>query len=200
MDRPRRESRQHNGITVRGLSQPTFATKSALSGPSVPGAPSENAERLDFQSSTDGGTHAADDRARQCFRLRSPTAPWYCVRLAGGSRILVLYASANRDERKWDKPEKLDVRRDARDHGGFGFGAHICAGMHLARLEMTALMTAFARRVSRFELGVPVWAINNVLRGFKRLPVTRPMTRRPCANYRCWRKRPFVRTTTLLAG
>jgi cytochrome P450 len=92
--------------------------------------------------------------------------------LIGGSRILVLYASANRDERKWDEPEKFDVRRDAREHLGFGFGAHICAGMHLARLEMTALMTAFARRVSRFELGEPVRAINNVLRGFESLPVT----------------------------
>lgn len=33
-------------------------------------------------------------------------------------------------------------------------------------------MTAFARRVPRFDLGEPVWAINKVLRGFKRLPVT----------------------------
>jgi cytochrome P450 len=94
------------------------------------------------------------------------------VELAAGSRLLVLYASANRDERKWQEPEKFDVRRDARDHMGFGFGAHICAGMHLARLEMTALMTAFARRVSRFELGEPVRAVNNVLRGFASLPVT----------------------------
>jgi cytochrome P450 len=92
--------------------------------------------------------------------------------LSGGSRLLVLYASANRDERKWEDPEKFDVRRDSRDHLGFGFGAHICAGMHLARLEMTTLMTAFARRVSRFEVGEPVRAVNNVLRGFVSLPVT----------------------------
>jgi len=92
--------------------------------------------------------------------------------LSGRSRLLVLYASANRDERKWEEPEKFDVRRNGRDHLGFGFGAHICAGMHLARLEMTALMTAFARRVSRFEVGEPVRAVNNVLRGFVSLPVT----------------------------
>ena len=94
------------------------------------------------------------------------------VELPAGSRILVLYASANRDERKWDAPEKFDVRREVRDHLGFGIGAHVCAGMHLARLEMTALMAAFARRVSRFELGEPVRAVNNVLRGFARLPIT----------------------------
>lgn len=92
--------------------------------------------------------------------------------LSAGSRLLVLYASANRDERKWDQPDKFDVGRDGRDHLGFGFGAHICAGMHLARLEMTALMTAFARRVSRFDVGEPVRAVNNVLRGFASLPVT----------------------------
>lgn len=97
---------------------------------------------------------------------------WDGAILSAGSRILVLYASANRDERKWEEPEKFDVRRAVRDHLGFGIGAHVCAGMHLARLEMIALMMAFARRVSRFELGEPVRAVNNVLRGFARLPVT----------------------------
>jgi cytochrome P450 len=89
-----------------------------------------------------------------------------------GSRVLLLYASANRDDRKWHDPERFDVSRDNRDHLGFGFGAHVCVGMHLARLEITALVKAFSRRVSRFELGEPKRVINNVLRGFERLPVT----------------------------
>jgi cytochrome P450 len=89
-----------------------------------------------------------------------------------GSRFLLLYASANRDERKWDYPERFNVTRDSREHLGFGFGAHVCVGMHLARLEITALIKAFARRVSRFETGEPTWAKNNVLRGFERLPLT----------------------------
>ena len=88
-----------------------------------------------------------------------------------GSRVLLLYASANRDQRKWHQPERF-VTRDNRSHLGFGFGAHVCVRMHLARLEITALMKAFSRRVSRFELGEPKRAINNVLRGFERLPVT----------------------------
>jgi cytochrome P450 len=88
------------------------------------------------------------------------------------SRVLLLYASANRDERKWHRPEDFDVTRDTRDHIGFGFGAHVCVGMHLAKLEITALLKAFAKRVKRFELGEPKRAINNVLRGFDRLPVT----------------------------
>ena len=88
-----------------------------------------------------------------------------------GARLLVLYASANRDERRWKDPERFDVEREAQTHLGFGFGAHICAGMHLARLEMTALLKALASRVERFELGEPIWATNNVLRGLASLPV-----------------------------
>ena len=94
------------------------------------------------------------------------------AQITPGSRVLLLYASANRDERKWEGPEHFDVTRNNRDHLGFGFGPHICVGMHLARLEITALMNAFARRVKRFEIGVPTRVANNVLRGFWYLPVT----------------------------
>ena len=92
--------------------------------------------------------------------------------IPAGARVLVLYASANRDERKWSDPERFDVTRDVRDHVGFGFGIHVCVGMHLARLEMTALLTALARRVTRIEAGPPVWTVNNVLHGLDSLPVS----------------------------
>lgn len=91
--------------------------------------------------------------------------------LAQGDRVLVLYASANRDERRWDRPDAFDVRRDVRDHLGFGFGVHVCVGMHLARLEMSALLEALVRRVARIEVGRPQWALNNVIHGLASLPV-----------------------------
>ena len=91
--------------------------------------------------------------------------------LPRGSRLLLLYASANRDERKWQDPERFDVKRRANDHLGFGNGTHMCAGLHLARLEMTALLEALVKRVARFEIGEPVLALNNVLRGLASLPV-----------------------------
>lgn len=94
------------------------------------------------------------------------------VPLREGDRVLVLYASANRDERRWDDPERFDVTRNVRDHLGFGFGLHVCVGMHLARLEMTALLTALLRRVRRLEAGRPTWTMNNVLRGLEALPMT----------------------------
>jgi len=88
-----------------------------------------------------------------------------------GSRALLLYASANRDERKWEDPERFDVRRRASDHLGFGNGTHMCAGLHLARLEITALLEVLVEKVQRFEIGEPVLALNNVLRGLASLPV-----------------------------
>lgn len=93
------------------------------------------------------------------------------ARLPAGSRVLLLYASANRDERKWQDPERFDVLRRASDHLGFGNGAHMCAGLHLARLEITALVEVLAEKVRRFEIGEPVLALNNVLRGLASLPV-----------------------------
>ncbi|QIP09289.1 cytochrome P450 [Bradyrhizobium symbiodeficiens] len=88
-----------------------------------------------------------------------------------GSRLLLLYASANRDERKWQDPEQFDVKRRANDHLGFGNGTHMCAGLHLARLEMTALLEVLVERVAGFRIGEPVLAMNNVLRGLASLPV-----------------------------
>ena len=94
------------------------------------------------------------------------------VTIPANTRVIVLYGSANRDERKWEDPERFDVRRRASEHLAFGQGPHACVGMSLARLEIKALLTALAKRVTRFELGHTRRAINNVLRGFESVEVT----------------------------
>ena len=92
--------------------------------------------------------------------------------LPAGARVLVSYASANRDERYWDEPERFDIERPNASHVAFGFGEHACAGMGLARLEATEVLTALARRVECFELaGTPVGKLNNAIRAFGSLPV-----------------------------
>jgi cytochrome P450 len=94
------------------------------------------------------------------------------VTIKAGSRVLVLYASANRDEREWDRPDVFDVRRDATRQLGFGHGAHACAGQGLARMETEAMLAALAERVDRIELtSSPTWAINNIIRRHERLPL-----------------------------
>jgi cytochrome P450 len=94
------------------------------------------------------------------------------VALPAGSRVLILYASANRDERKWDNPERFDIRRRVVDHVGFGLGVHSCAGMHLAKLEIESILNAMITRVRSISVGAPVWALNNTLRGLASLPMT----------------------------
>jgi cytochrome P450 len=56
-------------------------------------------------------------------------------KLPSGSRVAILFASANRDERHWKDPDSFDVRRRSNEHVGFGHGINMCAGMHLARLD-----------------------------------------------------------------
>lgn len=93
-------------------------------------------------------------------------------RIPAGARVLVIYASANRDEREWDSPEEFDINRDANRQLGFGQGAHACAGQGLARLETQAMLAALAERVERIELAAPpTWAINNIIRRHERLPL-----------------------------
>lgn len=94
------------------------------------------------------------------------------VSIPSGARVLVIYASANRDEREWENPAVFDIRRDAGRHVGFGQGAHACAGQALARLETTAMLRALLERVDRIELtGTPKWAVNNIIRRHERLPL-----------------------------
>lgn len=94
------------------------------------------------------------------------------VTIPAGARVLVMYASANRDEREWDEPDVFDIRRDAGRHLGFGNGAHACAGQTLARMEAAAMLTALVDRVERIDLaGEPTWALNNVIRRHQSLPV-----------------------------
>ncbi len=141
-------------------------------------------------------------RAKQAFdealRLESPVTGFTRVttRAAGiggvdvpaGARVLVSYASANRDERFWDDPERFDVGRPNAAHVAFGYGEHACAGMGLARLEATEVLAALARRVERIELaGTPVRKLNNVIRAFGSLPMRVVPVAAPTGGHAAWR-------------
>jgi cytochrome P450 len=94
------------------------------------------------------------------------------VPIAAGGRVLVMYASANRDEREWENPERFDVRREASRQISFGHGVHGCAGQGLARLEMQSILSALLDRVEAIvPTGEPTWAVNNIIRRIERLPL-----------------------------
>ncbi len=89
-----------------------------------------------------------------------------------GEYVVVLYASANRDERKWREPEKFDITRsNARDHLAFGLGVHRCSGQYLAKLEITSLLKAMASRIESFSVGESAAPLNNILSTMTKLPV-----------------------------
>jgi cytochrome P450 len=122
--------------------------------------------------------NAANEAVRLCSPIRSLTRTLNddCAlggaRLPAGGRVMIVFASANRDERKFDNPARFDLTRARADHLGFGYGIHACAGMHLARLEMHSLLKAMIARVGRIEAGEPTIALNNTIRSFASLPVT----------------------------
>jgi len=94
------------------------------------------------------------------------------VEVPAGARVMVLYASANRDQREWDDPDRFDIRRDANRQLGFGHGSHACAVQGLARLELQAMLSALVDQVERIEIdGQPTWALNNVIRCYEHLPL-----------------------------
>jgi cytochrome P450 len=94
------------------------------------------------------------------------------VTLPTGSRAIVFYGAANRDERKFPDPHRFDVTRDAVEQIAFGSGPHACIGLHLAKLEMTEIFRALATRVRRFHIEQEIRNVNNTLRGFKKLIIT----------------------------
>jgi cytochrome P450 family 142 subfamily A polypeptide 1 len=72
--------------------------------------------------------------------------------LREGDEVLLLYASANRDERAFDRPEEFDVRRERNHHVAFGFGTHVCLGAPLARLELLVMFERLLARLPEWRL------------------------------------------------
>ncbi len=90
-----------------------------------------------------------------------------------GERVLMWYASGNRDESVFENADQFDVeRRNARKHLSFGFGVHRCMGNRVAELQLNILWEELLARYSRIEVvGAPVRAISNFVRGYTELPV-----------------------------
>ncbi|WP_063732659.1 cytochrome P450 [Streptomyces sp. RTd22] len=93
-----------------------------------------------------------------------------------GSSVVVSMLAANRDPRRFDNPDTLDIRRKARGHLSFGHGVHQCLGQQLARVEMRAGFEGLLRRFPTLRLAVPADEVrlrtNMQIYGVHELPVT----------------------------
>ena len=89
-----------------------------------------------------------------------------------GESACLWYPSANRDEEIFDAPFEFRVERKDAKQLAFGFGAHVCLGQHLARMEMSSLFRELLNRVASFELtGEPKYTQSTFVGGLKSLPI-----------------------------
>ncbi|WP_030436397.1 cytochrome P450 [Actinoplanes subtropicus] len=102
------------------------------------------------------------------------------VELSGGTvpagePVLLAKHAANRDPRRYEDPDRLDLTRDAQGELGFGHGAHHCLGAPLARLDIQTALTALLARFPELRLAVPEdrikWKSGMAVRGPVALPV-----------------------------
>jgi cholest-4-en-3-one 26-monooxygenase len=93
--------------------------------------------------------------------------------ISEGDKVVVFYASANRDESVFTAPQEFDIARDPNPHVGFGGGGpHFCLGRHLAALELRVLLQTLAERMPDIELDGEVSRLrSNFLNGIKHMPV-----------------------------
>ena len=109
-----------------------------------------------------------------CIRDRTATQDYslHDRIIRAGDRVLLFYASANRDEEVFPSPDELDLGRRPNPHVALGVGEHACLGGRLARRMTGAVLEEFVRRVDRVELaGRPQRVAANMIPSLASLPI-----------------------------
>ena len=102
------------------------------------------------------------------------------VPVSKGADVACMLGAANHDPRKYERPDEFDLFRDVRQHIGFGFGVHVCLGMHLARMETRVALNALFDRLPDLRLD-PEPGQDVHIKGLAfRSPTTLPVSFEPC--------------------
>jgi cytochrome P450 len=92
--------------------------------------------------------------------------------IPAGARVALVWGSANRDERRWEDPDRLDLTRPVQRHVSFGDGIHHCLGAPLARLEAGIVFEELFRRIPDYAVSGPIVRIKTPTdRALESLPV-----------------------------
>ncbi|MHC5794835.1 cytochrome P450 [Lacisediminihabitans sp. FW035] len=103
--------------------------------------------------------------ARQDIELRGQ-------HIVEGDKVVVFYASGNRDEREFENPHSFDLTRGRSAHVGFGGGGiHFCLGNGVAKAQLRALFSEILEKLPAIEVGEPEELYSEFINGIKRLPV-----------------------------
>ena len=103
--------------------------------------------------------------ARSDYRVEGCVVP-------AGARVLILYAAANRDPRRYPDPDTFRLDRGRTDHLAFGSGIHYCLGAYLSKLQAHRVLRQLTQHVTHIELDSrPTWNRNPMLRGLAHLPI-----------------------------
>jgi cytochrome P450 len=93
-------------------------------------------------------------------------------KIAKGDWLMLCYASGNRDEEVFENPYKFDASRKPNKHVSFGYGAHLCIGQHLAKMEMRILYEELLPKLKSVALnGEPKNSQSVFVSGPKKLPL-----------------------------
>ncbi|HZZ88208.1 MAG TPA: cytochrome P450 [Caulobacteraceae bacterium] len=106
--------------------------------------------------------------------MRSATADYELRgrKIEKGDWIWLAYPSGNRDEEVFEEPERFRIDRSPNRHLAFGYGAHLCLGQHLAKMEMRILWEELIPRLQTLELaGEPKLSLGSFVGGPKSLPI-----------------------------
>ncbi len=109
--------------------------------------------------------------------------------IKAGDKLMVFYGSGNRDEEVFDDPDRFDVGRDPNPHMAFGGGGpHLCLGLHVARLEIAAMLRELLTRLPDLRpAGDPTPLASNFITGTKSMPVAWTTARPPVSDSTCAR-------------
>jgi cytochrome P450 len=108
------------------------------------------------------------------LRVTTHDVELYRETIQAGTRVMLVYAAGNRDDRRWEDPDRFDITREKKRHLAFGEGVHFCLGAPLARLEARIGLELILEKMPEYRITSPVeHIIKENQHGFRTLTIVR---------------------------